>query len=250
MNLFENQLNPPLDRANILWFINYFLQFVPELKLNVKRVDQVLTKKVLSYLTFVACTESEQVEIQRHQQQFNHFEPHLRRIRFSVGSIHRFLFTLNFYIGQGNSQMIAIRNDLVHMKELRHLFPFWLRIYDPKIQCRQYLRDVIVAHHVLLSTLDATGNFNRTDLEDHLKNFCSKKILSRYGTVLEDYKKNGVFVNNCVLTIFHHVFVDLDRVDLLLDPAILQPFHEILNVEQTVSILKIFTLFITRIESF
>ena len=72
--------------------------------------------------------------------------------------------------------------------------------------------------------LEQQGNF---DLRQHLNKFCSRTILDNYGIALEDFKTNGRFVNDCILTVLHHIGADLDRPDLLCEPMILRSFSKI-----------------------
>ena len=115
----------------------------------------------------------------------------------------------------------------------------YLRNFNPIIQSRRYLHDVITTNHVLLLTLERAAKQSAHgtmgfDMNQHLNQFCSRAILDRYGNALEDFKSNGAFVNNSILTIFHHVGGDLGRADLLCQPDILRPFRKILEEDFTV----------------
>jgi timeless protein len=116
------------------------------------------------------------------------------------------------------------------MHILRKLLVLRLRLYNPILQSRHYLCDIITANHVLLLTLERMSQNSADgvsfDIWKHLDQFCSKTILHRYGTALGDFKTNGIFINGCILTILHHVGLDLGRADLLCDPIILRPFSQ------------------------
>lgn len=48
-----------------------------------------------------------------------------------------------------------------------------------------------------------------------------------YGLLLEDYKENGEFVNECIFTMMHHVSGDLNSIGLLFQPKIIKTFLQI-----------------------
>lgn len=51
--------------------------------------------------------------------------------------------------------------------------------------------------------------------------------MRQYGILLEDFKHNGEFVNNCILTMMHHIGGDLKNVSMLFQPSILKSFSQI-----------------------
>lgn len=179
-------------------------------------------------------------------------KPGLRRLHLGVTAIREYLQALETYSRLGSQNCTAviqqqagaedredkistIRGCLPAIKDLRQLFLLQLRHFNPVIQSRRYLRDVITANHVLLLTLERavqhspyTSSF---DLRQHLGQFCSRNVLARYGTALEDFKTNGPFVNDCILTVLHHIGADLGRADLLCEPIILRPFSRIWEEE-------------------
>lgn len=48
-----------------------------------------------------------------------------------------------------------------------------------------------------------------------------------YGLLLEDYKENGAFVNECIFTMMHHVSGDLNSIGVLFQPKIIKTFVHI-----------------------
>lgn len=51
--------------------------------------------------------------------------------------------------------------------------------------------------------------------------------MCQYALLLEDFKRNGEFVNNCIFTMMHHIGGDLKHVSTLFQPRILKTFLEI-----------------------
>ncbi len=187
-------------------------------------------------------------------------KPCLRRLHLGVMAIREYQESLETYsrpsstqkIRNGSSQgceegIILLVSHLPAIRDLRQLFILQLRLYNPIIQSRRYLRDVITANHVLLLTFERAvqGSSESFDFRQHLNQFCSRTIISHYGTALEDFKTNGTFVNDCIFTFLHHIGTDLGRSDLLCEPVILSSFRKIWEEEFDVSILLNETVHLT-----
>lgn len=237
----------PLDKSHFLWLITYFLRFASQLELDMEHFKDVFTIDLLSYLTWEAVRETEEFEMNSLRPSID-LKPCLRRLHLGVTAIREFLQALETYSRLGGSQsggkgqtqgyeerIVQLRGYLPAIRDLRQLFLLQLRHFNPIIQSRRYLRDVITANHVLLLTLERAAQQSSYgpsfDLRQHLNQFCSRTILTRYGLALEDFKTNGPFVNDCILTVLHHIGADLGRADLLCEPVILRSFSKIWEEE-------------------
>lgn len=251
----------PLDKSHFLWLITYFLRFASQLELDMEHFKDVFTIDLLCYLTWEAVRETEEFEMNSLRPSID-LKPCLRRLHLGVTAIREYLQALETYSRLGSSQNAAgngssqgyeericqLRGYLPAIRDLRQLFLLQLRHFNPIIQSRRYLRDVITANHVLLLTLERAAQQSTYgpsfDLRDHLHQFCSKTILTRYGTALEDFKTNGPFVNDCILTVLHHIGADLGRADLLCEPVILRSFSKIWEEEFNVSVYNCSIIFV------
>ena len=163
----------------------------------------------------------------------------VKTIREYLQMLERYCDSTTQRTGNGEKRIRHLCDFLPAIRDLRQVFLLQLRNFNPIIQSRRYLHDVITTNHVLLLTLERAAKQSAHgtmgfDMNQHLNQFCSRAILVRYGNALEDFKSNGAFVNNSILTIFHHVGGDLGRADLLCQPDILRPFRKILEEDFTV----------------
>ncbi|XP_046458348.1 protein timeless-like [Daphnia pulex] len=235
------------DKSHFFWLICYFLPIAAQLELSVEHLKDVLTIDLLCYLTWEAVHQTEELEICTFQPTVD-LKPCVRRLHLSVTAIREYVQTLESYfrLASGSNRnepgLLTGSEDLINrlsgyvpaIRDLRQLFLLQLRQFDPVVQSRRYLLDVIATNHILLLTLErSTGQSSRGsfNISQHLTQFCSEMIVDRYGTVLEDFKTNGPFVNDCILTILHHIAGDLGRADLLCRPVILRPFSKIWKEE-------------------
>ena len=236
---------PRLDKSHFLWLICYFLPFIPQLNLDVEHFQDVFSIDLLCHLTWEAVSQTEELEIHSFQSSID-VKPCVRRLHLVVKTIREYLQMLERYCdsttqrtGNGEKRIRHLCDFLPAIRDLRQVFLLQLRNFNPIIQSRRYLHDVITTNHVLLLTLERAAKQSAHgtmgfDMNQHLNQFCSRAILVRYGNALEDFKSNGAFVNNSILTIFHHVGGDLGRADLLCQPDILRPFRKILEEDFTV----------------
>lgn len=65
----------------------------------------------------------------------------------------------------------------------------------------------------------------------HIYSFGTVEIMYQYGLLLEDFKENGEFVNDCIFTMMHHVGGDLRKSTTLLQPIILKTYSKIWEIE-------------------
>jgi hypothetical protein len=232
---------PMFDKSYFLWLISYFLPIASHLELDIfKHLKDVVCVDIISYLIWESASESEEFEI--NSLNSADLQPGLRRMQLGVKAIRECLLALearSSYVEKADGSycqeqmnIFKFRASLAKVNDLRQLPLLQLRQFDPAIQNKKYLGDVITTNHVLLKTLEraagqpSTYNCN-LDFGGHFEQFCSKEILNRYGLALNDFRTNDPFVNDCVFTLLRHVGVYRGRADLLCDPAILRPLGKI-----------------------
>lgn len=71
--------------------------------------------------------------------------------------------------------------------------------------------------------------------------------MCQYGLLLEDYEKNGEFVNDCIFTLMHHVGGEVGLISLF-QPNILKTFTLIWKSEFEICDVSAFVKRIIRLE--
>lgn len=124
---------------------------------------------------------------------------------------------------------------MLRVDELRYLFLLLIRHFKPGVQSKQYLQDLVTTNHLFLLLLERISTYpehtGKFKMNEFIKEFASPLIMQQYGHMLEDFRKNGEFVNDCVFTMMHHIAGDLARPDVLYQPLILKTFSNIWEVE-------------------
>jgi len=226
--------NPDIDKSHFLWLITYFLKFASQLEVQLEQIGPVLTVETVAYLTFEGLRFYEELELAVREQRERPVDltPHLRRIHLVVTALREFIQTLQTYANfshfteKDKAQLTQIRVAVCSMRDLRQLFLLLIRHYNPSIQTRQYLTDVISANHMLLVLIENTDTGTNI-MTSHLSQFATVEVMRQYGQLLEGFDNNSEFVNDCIFTIMHHVCGDLNKHETLFIPPVLQTFSEI-----------------------
>lgn len=235
-----NESQCSIDTSHFFWLVTYFLKFAAQLELDLEHINSVLSFDVISYLTFEGVNLCEQLELTSRQQGAD-LKPYLRRIHLVVTAIREFLQALEIYkksshlSPEDKEHIQLLQMQIAGTENLRHLFVLLLRCYNASIQSRQYLQDLVVTNHILLILLDNVskqdGVVIEINMDEHIEQFATVDIMHHYGILLENFRDNGDFVNDCIFTMMHHVGGDLNHVSILFQPSILKTFSQIWETE-------------------
>lgn len=196
-----------IDTSHFFWLVTYFLKFAAQLELDLEHISTVLCFDIISYLTCEGVSLCEQLELIS-RQQGGDLKPYLRRIHLVVTAIREFLQALDVYkrsshLSPEDKENIGkLTTQICNTEDLRHLFVLLLRCFNPNLQSRQYLQDVIVTNHLLLLLLDSESKQKADDkggikMMEHIMQFATVDIMHQYGILLENFNENGAFVNDC-----------------------------------------------------
>lgn len=146
-----------IDTSHFFWLVTYFLKFAGQLELGLGHVHSIFTFDIIGYSIYEAASIFEQLETL----EFEMVPSSLRRLHLSVTAIREFLQAIETYKKIGN----LIKPEDVHFLgqleyqiassyDLKNLFILLLRRFNPAIQSKQYLQDVIVTNHALIMIMD------------------------------------------------------------------------------------------------
>ena len=150
---------------------------------------------------------------------------------------------------------------LMCLKDFRQLFLLFIRHFSPEIVSIQHLADVACTNHQFLimaeNFLSWEGSPPAFNMLDHVKryvwnlfaylhyhgvyllrnthfinfqfSFATVHIMGQYGHLLERYEENSHEVNDCVLTLMHHIAGDCNKHETLLQFPIIKKMAAIAN---------------------
>lgn len=226
-----------IDTSHYFWLVTYFLKFAAQLELDLCHVQSIFQFDIVGYSVYEAVGICEQLDVLG-----SSFDlvPSLRRLHLSVTAIREFLQAIETYKNISHLRTEDVRyltnleRQIATSQDLRSLFILLLRRFNPSIQSKQYLQDVIVTNHQLLMLLDQVSRSSdgpSVGRDEHIREFAAMDLLHWYGYLLEDFHENGDFVNDCIFTMLHHVAGDLGQVAMLFQPIILKEFSKIWDTE-------------------
>ncbi|XP_055590048.1 protein timeless isoform X4 [Uranotaenia lowii] len=229
-----------IDTSHFFWLVTYFLKFATQLELDMEHINNVLSFNIMSYLTYEGVMLCEQLEQSSQQELSTDLKPCLRRIHLVVTAIRELLQALDTYkksahlTKEDKDKLVLLQLQISSTEDLKCLFVLLLRCYNPSLQSRQYLQDLIVTNHMLLLLLDGVEEIpgsSSGDMLNHIKQFANAEIMHQYGLLLENFRENGAFVNDCIFTMMHHIGGDLGQINVLFQPIILKTYSQIWETE-------------------
>ncbi|CAH0749022.1 unnamed protein product [Diatraea saccharalis] len=222
-----------IDTSHFFWLVTYFLKFATQIELDVEHVCSVLSFDIASYLTAEGVNLCEQFELAI-KLDGNDLKPSIRRLHLVVTAIREFVQAVEAYkkfthiCQDDKNELVRLQIKMCETKELRSLLVLLLRHYNPKYHSKQYLQDLVVTNHILLTFLDNVMKLpeytGTTNMLDHIKQFATTEVMYQYGLLLEDYAVNGEFVNDCIFTLMHHIGGEIGSIITLFQPKILKTF--------------------------
>ncbi|XP_028171667.1 protein timeless [Ostrinia furnacalis] len=229
-----------IDTSHFFWLVTYFLKFATQIELDLEHVCSVLSFDIVTYLTAEGVNLCEQFELAI-KLDGNDLKPSIRRLHLVVTAIREFVQAIEVYkkfthmCKDDQDALIQLQIKMCETEELRSLLVLLLRHYNPKYHTKQYLQDIVVTNHILLTFIDNVMKLpeynGSTNMPDHIKQFATTEVMHQYGLLLEDYTANGEFVNDCIFTIMHHVGGELESLITLFQPKILKTFTSIWKSE-------------------
>ena len=105
---------------------------------------------------------------------------------------------------QDKKKLFKVRKSACSLSELRSLLLLLIRKFNPALQTKQYLKDLITCHHNLLVLTEHT-HFDTKAITQHLYQFATLEVMRQYGHVLEQFRSNTQHVNDAIFTMMHHV---------------------------------------------
>lgn len=166
-----------IDTSHFFWLVTYFLKFAVQLELDLEHVSPVLSQEIISFLVFQGVCIYEELEMCAKMTDVD-LKPCLRRLHLVITAIREFLQALESYqnmihISENDRTILLKLHMLItETDNLRQLFVLLLRQYNPNVQSRQYLQDLILTNHHYLLFLDNASKEDRDfNLIEHLKQY-------------------------------------------------------------------------------
>ncbi|XP_067668616.1 protein timeless-like [Haliotis asinina] len=229
-----------LDNSYLLWSISFFLRFARQQATPLKSLVKCVDGNLISYLVYVAvdCCER-QWSLQRQKQWCDFTQNKLHLTVLSMIQLFRLMLSATEDPECQHLITPTIKESLMGMTHLRDVFVLLLRQHRCPNQGVVYLRNLICANHHLLLILEQwgtektrAGNFS---MLEHVKKFATLEIMAKYGQALENFGQNEIGLNECILTMMHHIAGDCSEPLCLMQLSIMRTFSNMLEQKHLLS---------------
>ncbi|CAH1731206.1 protein timeless [Aphis gossypii] len=226
-----------IDTSLYFWLLTYFCRFCKLCNIELKLVRRVVSLKLISFIVHEGLKISEQLTIAKRQKSPNiHLK--VRHLHLSIMAIKEVIKTIEFYRQTAVDSPIytdllkdfqnsgsSSPESITWAKDLKSLFTLLIRYYDSDIQIIEYLHDLIITNHMVLSLFDTLKDCRslNDNINAYIKKFAVPDIMHKYGIVLQNYEKNSEIVNESVFTMMHHIS-KIENSTALYQPIILKTF--------------------------
>lgn len=227
------------DISHLFWLISYFTKLAASIELDYRHLEPIMKTEIFGFLVYEGIILNEQLELNIMHGKGKKPTSNraiLRKIHLIISSLHELFNVILAYSSHSKAGQSAelgslreLRSDLSEMTDLPQLFLLCIRSFIPTVHSKQFLIEAIITHHTSMILLEPLYLEGRFDLPLHLKQFATLKIMDTFGKILQDFKTNSDFVNDCILTMMHHVAGDLMSPDCLFQPVILKTFSLIME---------------------
>ena len=211
-NMMQQRIE--LDDSHFFWLIGYFVKLAVSIDLEFHHMEPLLTPELFSLLVYKGVLLNEDIEVAVTRKPSADFKSDdrkiiLKKMHLVVSAIRELLYAVLSYMPKqevrpDRESLRHLRHKLAEMSDLRQLFLLYVRSYLPTVHTKQFLVEVIITHHVTMLLLEPIYLDGRFDLPLHLRQFATTQVMDHYGKILQDFKSNTEFVNDCVLTLMHH----------------------------------------------
>lgn len=222
-----SQSSLQIDLSHFLWILSYFLKISISIDLKLTHLKPLLDVDLFNFLVLQGQKIHKSIQLSP----FSHeSQPKLKKLNLLIGSISDLVLIINNYYLKPSTSIAEksfldeIRFSLSQMLDLRQ-FPLLL-IYQGSslIFPRSLMIELILVNHLLLLLFKPMYLSGLFDMNSHLQQFANTKVIFEYGLILEQFRSNKKQINNCTLTLMHHIAGDLNAVHCLIQPIIIKTF--------------------------
>lgn len=243
----------PLDQSYLTWLLSYFLKFIFLPEMTYDFVDTAVSLQIVNFLTYLAVDSAEVLASQFVDGDVKNVgtpvDPTaLRRVHLCVMALREVFHSLNYISNCMRLNPEETKNlrenffKIACLQDLRKIFILLLRTCPLDASYKIYLRDVVTTNHVYLLLLEHILGACRDEPQmdkfrtkfsmlTHVSSFADKAVVRAYGYLLENYEQNSPCLNDCIMTMLHHISGDCGHPETLLQIPILNTFMEIYENE-------------------
>lgn len=217
-----------------LWQMNFFLPFTTLQSVAYTDVKLTLSAPVFSQLVSSMMNTWEGF-VQASKQRNNDSKSNsvFKILNMQASTLRQMLHSIQQFTTNPQS------TDVIHMKTMlatvvltksvRNFYHLLIRKFQPHQQTLAFLREIIIGNDLVLRIIDQVQHIERPewgklDMSDHIRKFASRPIMRVYNYMLSKFSHNTLEENEVVMTMMHHIAVDIAQPEMLYQIPILTTF--------------------------
>jgi len=245
MDLYDNLMSPQCrltDESYLTWFLSFFLKFAFLPGVEYQHISDVISRDIVSYLTFKGVQDVEEFIASSMENKDADLQAmSIRKVHLVVMALREIFHGINYFstcVQLNSEDKIKLREsqfEIASLQDLQRLFVFLIRSCPLVEPFRIYLRDVVTTNHVFLLLIEQLLTLpsesskvfkSKFSMLQHVNLFANKSIARCYGFLLETYDTNSPCINECIMTMLHHIAGDCNKPEVLLQLPILNTFMD------------------------
>ncbi|XP_074658163.1 protein timeless-like [Tubulanus polymorphus] len=243
-NYNYNGISYEQAESYFLWTLMFFSKFAVMEEVGWDPVEPAYSAEIFSYLTYLAVDYSERylVSLKIDESAARVYWKQLHNVLMAMYELLAVLDTFMMEEGlNGNKNFItSLQVRLTASYDIRMLYVLLIRLHknnsNDDEQTLDFLSKAIMTNHRLLLMMENVVNSQNNaaaattltfNMLAHVKNFATESMMAQYGKLLTRFRQNTDFLNDCLLTMMHHVAGDCQQPNMLLQIPIIETFTAI-----------------------
>ncbi|XP_011666280.2 protein timeless [Strongylocentrotus purpuratus] len=217
-----------------LWQMNFFIPFATHPDVSYTDIKLTLSAPVFSQLlssTLMTWEAYVQASNQRNNDSKSNSD--FKILNMQASTMRQMLHAIQQFTTNPQN------TDIIHMKTIlatialtdavRNFYYLLIRKFQPNQHTLSFLRELIVGNDLVLRIIDQVQHIHRPqwgklDMTKHIGKFATRPIMRVYNYMLSKFSLNTLEENEVVMTMMHHVVVDIAKPEVLYQIPILSTF--------------------------
>ncbi|XP_063966901.1 protein timeless-like [Lytechinus pictus] len=217
-----------------LWQMNFFLPFTTHPEVAYTDIKLTLSAPVFSQLlSSTLMTWEEYVQASNQRNNDSKSNSVFKILNMQTSTLRQMLHAVQqFTTNPQNSDIIHMKTILATIAlthAVRNFYYLLIRKFQPTQQTLSFLREIIIGNDLVLRIIDQVQHIHRPqwgtlNMTKHIGKFATRPIMRVYNYMLSKFSHNTLEENEVVMTMMHHIAVDIAQPEVLYQIPILTSF--------------------------
>ncbi|XP_071488901.1 protein timeless-like [Diadema antillarum] len=216
-----------------LWQLTFFLPFSTLPTVDYVDVKLTLSAPVFNQLVYTAMRTWEEYVRANTQRNDSKSNSVFKVLSLQMSTLRQMLNAIQQFTTNPQStdaiHMKTVLATIALTKAVRSFYLLLIRKFEPQQQTLAFLREIIMGNDLTLRIINQVQHIHRPewgklDMASHVRKFASRPIMRVYNYMLSKFSQNSLQENEVVMTMMHHIAVDIQNPEVLFQIPILTTF--------------------------